>query len=338
MMEILRVFSKIIFLFIFICFKANSQNQNKLELESGYTLYVRSCFACHSINEDRVGPALGKAVEKISNTQLFYYLQNPDSMIQNDPYFKGKIRNSAIPHIKYTEISKYEANAILEYVKNSVSSEAKSSPITEFPFNERSSLEMLSLDNRSLGKGSLQIGKARYIFTIDSVMTLGTASIADLYLSCSEKKLQNAVPRGLRATNASMVLGKDTAIIGKYVDADLIPSNPENFSIVEQYETNGRLVDSSSLITWSWSIIPRKESKSETFYLILYYSDNPFEDLRNIGSEINREFYRVKVKSKKQPLDVIIRFVTQEWKWFASSIIIPLFLFWYNRRRSTVKN
>ena len=185
-----------------------------------------------------------------------------------------------------------------------------------------------------MGVRSLRIGEARYYFTIDSVMWVGKSSIADLYLSCSEKRLQKAVRAGLQATHASMALSKDTAILGKYVDAILLPSNPDNFKVVEQYKNNSRLVDSTSLLTWSWSIVPQKKAYVETFYLILYYSDHPFKDPVESASEINREWYRVQVNLQQTSFfKSVIDFIGREWKWFATSIIIPVFLFWYNSKK-----
>lgn len=90
-------------------------NQNLVQ--QGEQIFNSKCIACHTLDEKRLGPPLGKAAQKLRPEFIMNYLLNTNEMQEKDEYLKSLIQQYHIvmPDQNLTES---EARGILEYLRS----------------------------------------------------------------------------------------------------------------------------------------------------------------------------------------------------------------------------
>lgn len=85
------------------------------KVEKGREIFRTKCAACHKMNEDYVGPALGEVLEKRTPTYVMNMILNPVEMTQKHPEAR-KMLAQYMNQMTFQNVTKEEARAIVEYL------------------------------------------------------------------------------------------------------------------------------------------------------------------------------------------------------------------------------
>ena len=83
----------------------------------GGRLFQVNCQACHRMEQDFVGPALGDVLERRTPTFVLNTILNPEEMGRRHP--EGRAMRAEFPSaMPYMGVDEEEARAILEYIRD----------------------------------------------------------------------------------------------------------------------------------------------------------------------------------------------------------------------------
>ena len=114
---------------------------------------------------------------------------------------------------------------------------------------------------------------------------------------------------------------KDTIKISSRVKVILIdPSGGKDFKIVP-LNSEEQLVDDSSNTIWKWSVTPSNGGKNE---IVIRASAKVLDRLGENYRDI--QVYEKSISVQSSPLRSIKQFLSSNWQWIVSVIIIPIFI------------
>ncbi len=85
--------------------------------EAGAEVFRVKCAACHKIDEDYVGPALGAVTERRTPEYVMNMILNPDEMVARHPEVKALLAQYYTP-MPDQNLSEADARAVLEYLRD----------------------------------------------------------------------------------------------------------------------------------------------------------------------------------------------------------------------------
>ena len=87
-------------------------------VNAGKGLFNSKCVACHNMDQNKIGPALGKVTKERKPEYIMNVILNPAKMQKIDPVYKGllvKFKNVPMPD---PNLSETQARSILEYLRS----------------------------------------------------------------------------------------------------------------------------------------------------------------------------------------------------------------------------
>lgn len=113
--------------------------------------------------------------------------------------------------------------------------------------------------------------------------------------------------------------------ISPIMRAKLIDPNGENFRIIP-ITPEEQIVENDQITKWEWDVTPLKEGNNKLKLTVdIIYEENS----KNV--EVYEDF--IYVYSDKTWWDDFVDFISSNWEWFLSTLIIPLFIWVYNKRK-----
>lgn len=103
---------------------------------------------------------------------------------------------------------------------------------------------------------------------------------------------------------------------------DPSPDNNKSFIIVKSND-DAQLVDNDEYTEWVYGITPLKNGKLKLNIVVSIIRDGNKKQV----------VYSDNVYVKSNPTANIVTFIGENWKWIISTIIIPLVIWWWNRKR-----
>ncbi len=90
---------------------------NKGQVKMGQNIFNNKCFVCHSLDQKKVGPPLGRVAKEQAPEYILNLLLNTVEMQQKDQRIKQLIYQYKIlmPDLK---LSKNDASSVLEYLRS----------------------------------------------------------------------------------------------------------------------------------------------------------------------------------------------------------------------------
>lgn len=85
------------------------------KVEIGKEIFRTKCSACHKMNQDYVGPALGNVLENRTPTYVMNMILNPVEMTKKHPEAR-KMLAQYMNQMTFQNVSQEEARAIVEYL------------------------------------------------------------------------------------------------------------------------------------------------------------------------------------------------------------------------------
>ena len=85
--------------------------------ETGAGVFRVKCAACHKLDEDYVGPALGGVTERRTPEYVMNMILNPDEMVARHPEVKALLAQYYTP-MPDQQLSEADARAVLEYLRD----------------------------------------------------------------------------------------------------------------------------------------------------------------------------------------------------------------------------
>lgn len=82
----------------------------------GQEVYEFNCEACHMMDENFVGPALGEVLDRRSPTWVANMIMNPEEMTQRHPVARDLLQEYPMV-MPYQNISEEQALAMVEYLR-----------------------------------------------------------------------------------------------------------------------------------------------------------------------------------------------------------------------------
>lgn len=83
---------------------------------TGKVLFDKHCTACHAIDKQVIGPALGDVASRRSSTWLADMISEPDSMLKHDPVARQLLKE--FNNIRMTpSVTREEALSLVEFLK-----------------------------------------------------------------------------------------------------------------------------------------------------------------------------------------------------------------------------
>lgn len=83
----------------------------------GREIFEMKCVACHSLDEDKVGPSLGDVVDRRSPEFVMNFIMNPGENVLNHPVGLDLLAEHHT-EMPYTDVTKEEARAIYEFLRD----------------------------------------------------------------------------------------------------------------------------------------------------------------------------------------------------------------------------
>jgi hypothetical protein len=305
-----------------------------IRIDSGKLLYQQQCASCHHPSKELAGPALSGVRARVPGYVIHEYLQHPESQVfKNDPYFRQLQQRFSIVHPSFPELSETQVKSILSYADQAAPQ------AINIQGNQSLTISKTSVQEAGMQKGEtpIKLGDVRFAFATDTVMQVGKSYVANLVLSSSVEVLQEQLIRIAQRDQPDSVFTWDKALLKKYIAANLESQDKETFHIEPILETGARVLDSGSFLKWSWSVIPQKENPKAVLVVGLYFSHEKFTDLKE-GDNIDEEYHTVQVESVPASVPAVVgNFFSRNWQYFLSTLIIPIFIWIYNRREKRKK-
>jgi mono/diheme cytochrome c family protein len=89
---------------------------DKALADKGKTLFNERCIACHSLTEDKTGPALGNVLSEVAPEFVMNFLLNTVEMEQKDSRILGLIKKFGLP-MPPPGLDQEQARTVLEYLR-----------------------------------------------------------------------------------------------------------------------------------------------------------------------------------------------------------------------------
>jgi mono/diheme cytochrome c family protein len=89
---------------------------DKALADKGKALFNERCVACHSLTEDKTGPALGNVLSQVAPEFVMNFLLNTVEMEQKDTRILGLIKKFGIP-MPPPGLDQEQARSVLEYLR-----------------------------------------------------------------------------------------------------------------------------------------------------------------------------------------------------------------------------
>jgi hypothetical protein len=305
-----------------------------IHIDSGMLLYQQQCASCHHPSKELTGPALSGVRARVPGYVIHEYLQHPESQVfKNDPYFRQLKQRFPIAHPSFPGLSETQVKSILSYA-DQAAPQAINGPGDHTLTISKTSIQEAGMQ---IGETPIKLGDVRFAFATDTVMQVGKSYVANLVLSSSLDVLQEQLTRIAQRDQPDSVFTWDKALLKKYIAANLVSQDKETFHIEPILETGARVLDSGSYLKWSWNLIPQKENPKAVLVVGLYFSHEKFTELKE-GDNIDEEYHTIQVQSVPASVPAVVgNFFSRNWQYFLSTLIIPIFIWLYNRREKRKK-
>ena len=305
-----------------------------IQVDSGRLLYQQQCASCHHPSKELTGPALSGVRARVPGYVIHEYLQHPESQVfKNDPYFRQLQQRFPLVHPSFPGLSETQVKSILSYADEAAPQAIKGSGTQSLTILKTSVREA----DMQIGETPIKLGDVRFAFATDTVMQVGKSYVANLVLSSSLDVLQEQLTRIVQRDQPDSVFTWDKALLKKYIAANLQSQDKETFHIEPILETGARVLDSGSFLKWSWNLIPLKENPRAVLVVGLYFSQEKFSELKQ-GDNIDEEYHTVQVQSVPASVPTVVgNFFSRNWQYLLSTLIIPIFIWIYNRREKRKK-
>ncbi len=89
---------------------------DKAMADKGKALFNERCVACHSLTEDKTGPALGNVLSEAAPEFVMNFLLNTVEMEQKDTHILGMIKKFGVP-MPPPGLNQDQARSVLEYLR-----------------------------------------------------------------------------------------------------------------------------------------------------------------------------------------------------------------------------
>lgn len=91
---------------------------NPAMVNVGKSLFNSKCLLCHTLDQNKIGPALRNVTKERAPEYIMNVLLNTAKMQKTDPVYKGllvKFKNVPMPDPKFSEA---QARSVLEYLRS----------------------------------------------------------------------------------------------------------------------------------------------------------------------------------------------------------------------------
>jgi cytochrome c551/c552 len=91
---------------------------NPAMVNVGKSLFNSKCLLCHTLDQNKIGPALRNVTKERTPEYIMNVLLNTAKMQKTDPIYKGllaKFKNVPMPDPKFSEA---QARSVLEYLRS----------------------------------------------------------------------------------------------------------------------------------------------------------------------------------------------------------------------------
>lgn len=114
--------------------------------------------------------------------------------------------------------------------------------------------------------------------------------------------------------------------VGKTMEAVIKQTNPELSAFkIESLNTAVQSIENDTSYTnWEWSIMPLKSGKHGLKLVIVIKENNLTKDI---------PVYEENIYVVSSPIYSAHKFIGQYWQWLMSSLVIPIFAWWFNKRK-----
>lgn len=115
--------------------------------------------------------------------------------------------------------------------------------------------------------------------------------------------------------------------ISPIMRARLIDPSEENFKIVS-LTPEEQIVENDQITRWEWGVTPLKKGNHKLKLTVDILQD---DNCKNV--EVHEDF--IYVYSDKGVLESVFEFMGKNWQWFLSTLIIPLTIWLYRKRKKS---
>lgn len=164
-------------------------------------------------------------------------------------------------------------------------------------------------------------GDINYI--MEDTMVVGKSTIVNMTIS-------DSIDRGIIINQIESFTEENTITttirIAPVMRAKLVdPSGGENFTIVPITEEE-QLIENNEFTKWEWDVTPLKEGNNKLKLTVDIIIDDKTKNV-----EVYEDF--IYVYSDKTWWNNFVDFMGENWKWFLSTLIIPLLIWLYKSRK-----
>jgi mono/diheme cytochrome c family protein len=310
--------------------KASLQKIPTISADTGQLIFQRQCASCHSSTKDLTGPALMGVRQRVPGYVLYAYLRNPDSSVfKSNVYFQNLKSKYGFQHPKFAHLSEPALKSVLSYVDDKAEAQGMSIPVSTTKLQR---VEIAG-DAIKAGETPIRMGQVRFTFTTDTVMEVGKTYVANLVLTSSLEVLKEQLEGIIKRNHPDSIFTWDTSLIKKFIAADLEAEDKEVFKIEPVTVIGARELDSNSFLKWSWSVKALKPNPNAILVVGLYFSDQKFSDPKD-GEHVDEEYHTVEVRAEPtSALAPVTTFISNNWQFLLTAIIIPVFVWWWSNRR-----
>jgi mono/diheme cytochrome c family protein len=305
-----------------------------IDADSGRLIFNQQCAACHQPEKKLVGPALKDVRKRVPGYVVYAYLKNPDSSIfKRSIYFQNLKKEYAASHPSFAHLNESQVKSVLSYMDQSKAPTSSKDNMTVMKM-ERAEITAAGM---KAGETPIKLGAVRFAFTTDTVMQVGNNYVANLVLSSGVEVLKAQLEQIAKRNNPDSVFFWDKTLLKKYIAADLQAEDKATFKIEPVMKLGSRELDSNSYLSWSWSVQATKENPNAVLVVGLYFSNQKFTSFEE-SDNIDQEFHTVRVLAVKQSFFTKLgAFLSNNWQWLISVIVIPLVVWWWNSRKRGAK-
>jgi hypothetical protein len=160
-------------------------------------------------------------------------------------------------------------------------------------------------------------------YKMSDTMYVGESSTINLAISA--KDIQDKIVKEIETFENNNVTS-DIIRIGNIMKVELIDGSNKHFDIVNI--TNSKQhVEQFDYTRWEWEVTPLLKGK-HSLKLAVYVV---FDDGSNKVEKVYKNF--INVYSKESIFQTVGKFLKANWEFFMGSVIIPMFVFFYMRKR-----
>ena len=120
-------------------------------------------------------------------------------------------------------------------------------------------------------------------------------------------------------------LKTDTIRISPLMRARLIDPTDEKFKI-QPKTSEEQFLEYNDYTIWTWNVIPLEEGNNELSLVVDIIYDNRSKTIKSYDDIIY-------VHSDKSMIDKILYFIEMNWQYFLSTLVIPLLIWLFNKRK-----